>query len=132
MADVRTNRPAQHVLAKENHPAQALFAQTSPESVQVSIEIGRMRRQANRFDSGVPENSAKTFTELGDPIHEEIALPQQEAVVGSADRHSFHSPTPSCAGIGSWSLESRAAAWDLVSAAKVLKSWLRAPCSARW
>src|SRR5262249_44350077 len=82
MADVRTDRPAQHGLAKENHPVQTLFAETSPESLQLGIEIGRMRRQANRLDSGLPENIAKSFTELGVPVHEEIALPHQEAVVG--------------------------------------------------
>ena len=76
VAEVGMDGSAQHVLAKENHPTQALFLQAPPKSLQLSIEIGRMRRQANRLDSGVPENSAKAFTELGVPVHEEIALPQ--------------------------------------------------------
>ncbi len=83
VTDVGTNRPAKHVLAKENHPAQAFLAQASPKSLQMSIEIGRMRRQADRLNSGVPENSAKPFTELGVPVHEKIALPQTSIVVKS-------------------------------------------------
>ena len=94
MDHVRTDRPAQHVLAKENHPVQALFLQAPLESLQMSIEIGRPRRQANRLNTGVPENSAKPFTELGVPVHEEIALPHQEAVVGPGPAYRAHHRRP--------------------------------------
>src|SRR5947207_992877 len=45
--------------------------------------LERMRWQANRLDAGVPENIAKPFTELGVPIHQQITLANQEALVGS-------------------------------------------------
>jgi hypothetical protein len=53
MAYVGMDRPAQHVLAKEDHPFQTLLAKPSPKSFQMSVQIGRPRGQANGFDAGI-------------------------------------------------------------------------------
>src|SRR5438552_5872402 len=71
MAQVSSDGSAQHILAKENHPVQTLFTKAPPKSLQVSIEIGRTRRQADRLDTRVSENIAKPFTELGVPVHQQ-------------------------------------------------------------
>jgi len=83
VADVGVDCPAQHVLAKEDHPVQASFAQAPPKPFQLRIEIRRMGRQADGRNPGMAQDHSKRLAEFGVTVHEEITLPQQKAVICS-------------------------------------------------
>src|SRR5437588_9858492 len=48
MKDVFTHRASQHGLTKENHAIGAFLPKTAPETLQMCVQIGRLRRQAHR------------------------------------------------------------------------------------
>jgi hypothetical protein len=78
-----SNRLAQWLLAKEDHAFEALRFQTSVEPLQVCIQIGRSRRQQNWLNAGLLQHGAKLPGELAVPIHEDITLALQKAIVRS-------------------------------------------------
>ena len=80
MKDVFTHRASQHGLTKENHAIGAFLPKTAPETLQMCVQIGRLRRQAHRRGARVAQHLAKSGTELAVPIHQDIALRSQKAI----------------------------------------------------
>ena len=77
------NRLAQRVLAEENQALEALRFQAPVVPFQVRIQVGRSCRQYDWLDAGLLQQRAKLRRELGVPIHEDIALALQKAIVRS-------------------------------------------------
>src|SRR5262245_55282577 len=92
MADVLLQRVTQHVFSEEDHSVQALLTQASPESLQVSVKIGRSRWQAYRLYARVAQSIAEGLAELAVAVHQDITLAGQESFIGSRQipSHLFH------------------------------------------